>query len=70
MVRNVLDALHKSFTYITKRSVPNIDPWGTPNIILRLNVVIAPVFINGSLFERYYCPGIYIEKHRVWPIVF
>ena len=52
MVRNILDALHKSFTYIMKRSVPNIHPWGTPNIILRLNVAIAPVFINGSLFER------------------
>ena len=41
MGSNILDALHKSFTYIMKRSSPKIDPWGTPQIMSRLDVFIA-----------------------------
>ena len=52
MGSNILDTLHKSFTYIMKRSGPKIDPWGTPQIISRLDVFIAPVCINCFLFER------------------
>ena len=52
MGSNILDTLHKSFTYIMKRSGPKIDPWGTPQIISRLDVFIAPACINCFLFER------------------
>ena len=49
---NILDTLHKSFTCIMKRSGPNINPWGTPQIISKLDVFISPAYINCFLFER------------------
>ena len=45
MGSNILDTLHKSFTYIMKRSDPKIDSSGTPQIISSLDVFIAPACI-------------------------
>ena len=52
MGSNILDTPYKSFTYIMKRSGPKIDPRGTPQIMSRLDVFIAPAYINCFLFER------------------
>ena len=49
---NILDTLHKSFTYIMKRSSPKMNPWGTPQIMSKLDVFISPAYINCFLFER------------------
>ena len=35
---NILDTLHKSFTYIMNRIGPKIDPWVTPQIKLSSDV--------------------------------
>ena len=52
MGSNILDTIHTSFRYILKRSGRKIDPRGTPQIISRLDVFIAPDCINCFLFER------------------
>ena len=57
MGSNILDTLHKSFRYIMKRNDLKIDPWGTPQIISRLDVFTAPPCINFFLFETE------LEKH-------
>ena len=49
---NIRDTLHKSFTYIMKRSNLKINPWGTPQIISKLDVFISPAHMNCFLFER------------------
>ena len=52
MGSNILDTLHKSFTYIMKRSGPKIDPWGTPQIISSLDVFIAPACTNWEIARK------------------
>ena len=52
MGSNILDTLHKSFTYIMKRSGPKIDLCGTAQIISRVDVFIASACRNCFLFER------------------
>ena len=39
---NILDALHKSFTYIMNKKGSIIDPWGRSQITSRLDDSIVP----------------------------
>ena len=42
----------KSLMYVTNRSGPRIDPWGTPVLIVRRGDDVPPIETNDDLSDK------------------